>query len=224
MTNKRDTVSTSTNQIGDQSATLNSSERKIVDELCDPDKDTQAEAMLKEAVIRVLHKGPKHRSKENLSILGSFLQRYEFFAKFKKTQTESTYKSLMRAVKIAWYEKDQYVILQGDTGDKFYVLLKGEAAVRKAFFAPVPGSSEQSDIQVQVYQFVVGLYKNYDNVFWGRVPYQSGLKRYLARIKRRISKMNLSEVGAQITIECDALPQNREEEEHSQIQTVVTSL
>jgi hypothetical protein len=61
----RDTVSTSTNQIG-ESATLKSSERKIVEELYDPDKDTQAEAMLKEAVIKVLHKGPKLRSKENL--------------------------------------------------------------------------------------------------------------------------------------------------------------
>ena len=51
----------------------------------------------------------------------------------------------MRAVKLAWFEKDEYVILQGDTGDKFYVLLKGETAVRKAYFKPAAASLEGAD-------------------------------------------------------------------------------
>jgi len=96
-----DVLSTSTNQGADgATATLNTATRQIIDELADPETDTQPELRLKEAVIKVLYKESKQRSKENLSTLGSFLVRHEFFQKFKKSQSDEAYLSLMRAVKI----------------------------------------------------------------------------------------------------------------------------
>ena len=52
---------------------LKTFEKYIVSELCDLEKDTTAETRLKEAVVRVLHKLPKQRSKEDLQALGNFL-------------------------------------------------------------------------------------------------------------------------------------------------------
>ena len=74
----------STKQPGAQTASF-VLQKKIVPALRDPEKDTQAQARLKEAVINALLNEPEQRSKEDLQTLGNFLQRYQFFAKFKKT-------------------------------------------------------------------------------------------------------------------------------------------
>lgn len=180
-------------QVGDAATvTLNTSARKVVDDLVDPETDTQPEARLKEAVIRVLNKDSKQRSKDNLALLGGFLGRYAFFEKFSKSQSDDAYASLMKAVKVKRADARQLIIQQGDDGDRFYVLLKGEAAVLKAHFRPVPATTE-SDPRFKIYRFIVSLFEHYDTVFWEKVPYRKEMERFLRRVRKCAAKNNVTD-------------------------------
>ena len=61
-------------------------------------------------------------------------------------------------------------------------------------------------------------------MFWGRLPYQTALKRFLERVRRHIERNNLDEADTLLFVDCDVLDLKTKDEEMSVAQTVQMSI
>ena len=197
---RADLLSSSTGHAGDNLATqtVNTSARRMMDSFIDPEVDTAPEIRAKEEVVAVLHREPRQRSRENLLALGNFLQRYKFFEGFKRGSAEDTYQAVMRVVKVAALDAGEFVIQQGDEGDRFYVVLKGDTSVHKAYFQEVQKAEAHFDLRFKVHQYLWSLLQNMDWVFWQRVPYRADVERFLKKLRRYMADKGLPAGAAQV--------------------------
>ena len=112
--------------------------------------------------------------KSNLR-LKDFLASISSFSEF----TDQQLLTLEQKATIKRYAPDHIVFKQGDDGDKFYVLLKGQVAVEKAHVIQNSHYDPSSTNEKKLIAFMQGLLDNYDNVYWNKIPYKSNVKEYL---------------------------------------------
>lgn len=111
----------------------------------------------------------------------------------------SDFNITMRYMKFLAIGENHEIITQGDDGDRFYVILKGELDVKKAFLKHVPTNADivNEDAcgdNVAVINWLLCLLKNYDQVFWKKIPYSAIIKNLLQRVSFECeiqSKLNI---------------------------------
>lgn len=111
----------------------------------------------------------------------------------------------MRAVKILRVEQNSAVIMQGDSGDKFYVLLKGDVGVLKAYFYELNAKLEEDDPTNKIYNYLLGLYNYEENVFWERIPYRKGVQQFIRKLKRFVEKNGLDSESTKFQVKRENL-------------------
>ena len=77
---------------------------------------------------RILKKDAAARDPEELSILESKVENNEFLTKFKNTPK---LRDLCKTMKLGTFQKDEVIMVEGEIGDKFYILFKGEVSISK---------------------------------------------------------------------------------------------
>ena len=68
------------------------------------------------------------RSDQELGLLVEFTEENEFLCKFKNT---GKLKELCRAMRLVTYIQDEVIIVEGEIGDKFYIVANGLVSVHK---------------------------------------------------------------------------------------------
>lgn len=140
-------------------------------------------------MLRILYKKSRKRTTEDLETLGKFMERFDFFKNKEKCglQNEEDYLEAMKSVKMQYAEEGQDLINQGDEGDRLFVLLAGQVAVKKAYLSEVPIYTDFDILFGQqfskYYAWLSSLIDNFDNVYWHKVPYSNQIKSILHVIR-----------------------------------------
>ena len=70
------------------------------------------------------------RNPEQLKDLAYYFKNYPYFKKYKNENGAEALNMIYKVMKYEFQENNTNVITYGETGDKFYILLKGSVAVR----------------------------------------------------------------------------------------------
>lgn len=80
-----------------------------------------------EKIKEILLKPQESRNSSDIKLLGSTVSNVKFFDSLK--EHKSVYRELCMYLVYEQYKKNQFIFREGEYGDKFYILLKGEAKV-----------------------------------------------------------------------------------------------
>ena len=73
-------------------------------------------------------KGPEYRTDRDLHLIAPFVKEVEFFKK--RNIQGNDIVQVCQELKYEYFGKGEAVFKYGDIGDKFYVILRGEVAVK----------------------------------------------------------------------------------------------
>ena len=80
-----------------------------------------------EKIKEILLKPQESRNSSDIKLLGTTVSNVKFFDSLK--EHKSVYRELCMYLAYEHYKKNQFIFKEGEYGDKFYILLKGEAKV-----------------------------------------------------------------------------------------------
>ena len=80
-----------------------------------------------QTVREILKKNQKNRKQEDIKIISSFVSHIKFFESLK--ENKSIFKECCTCLNYEYYSKDTYIFKEGEYGDKFFIIIKGEVSV-----------------------------------------------------------------------------------------------
>lgn len=90
----------------------------------------------------------------------------------------------MKFINIEEIPKDEYLIEEGEDGDKFYIILKGSCIVHKAIETEIPGYSVSLHPEKKAELYMQCLWVNRDTIHWSKVPYAAQIRNYFRSVQR----------------------------------------
>lgn len=88
-------------------------------------KESIEDARQKHEITAYCCKQPYERTFNELKLIGKFFSQYSFFKQLKQNHDSETYHGVMRYIKFMPCITDEFLIREGDDGDKFYVIIDG---------------------------------------------------------------------------------------------------
>lgn len=111
---------------------------RVLEQMIDREHDTFEDIRIKKLIGSTFRKYPSDRTQTELVRMGQYFSRYKFFSELKGNQDEMTYQGVMRFLKFLTIEPGKTIIEEGDTGDRFYVVIRGTVSIMKAYTMDIP--------------------------------------------------------------------------------------
>ncbi|CAI2367645.1 unnamed protein product [Moneuplotes crassus] len=107
----------------------NTKPRDLLSSLTDKIFDGSIYKLSFNEVIFILKKESEDRQKFEINGMQRFFKDNKFFKDLELTEGEDTVKKCFQRLKYACYEEGEYIMRQGDDGDKYYIILEGEVQI-----------------------------------------------------------------------------------------------
>lgn len=147
----------------------------------DFEHDTELDILHKRNLSTVLGKTAKNRTFQDIADLNKFFSHYEYFNKLQKEHGDKAYNEIMKIIKIKGVPRDVFLIEEGEEGDKFYLILKGDLEVLKAQEVLIPNMPRTKG-RGFIFRYLQYLYDHFDDIHWLYVPYSRAIQAYLHKV------------------------------------------
>lgn len=95
--------------------------------MSDPTPKTDSDEIAHSDVVHILKK--KNKSPKDIEVLDKRFEKIKFFAEFRSKIEPESFQKLLKSLSYEKVSMNQLVFRKGETGDKFYIILKGSIAV-----------------------------------------------------------------------------------------------
>ena len=85
---------------------------------------------LKNLIFEILSKDSNSRNSQELLIVGDYLfKNYDYFKNLKNNSTQIKMEKIAKICKLEKFKPNETIIVYGDIGNKFYIVLEGQVGV-----------------------------------------------------------------------------------------------